>query len=193
MADKQDWYHESCLNLLPLNPKSDEPLNTATDEEDEEKESLIPSETYDGLICAACVAGHPVLKDRAGSTGWMMIVPKEDGGFEVLGRPSLPTDTATKVELADEKDVKPSEDPIVLSEADRAGTAPPKRSAEDHLEEESHSVKKARPSTPGVKPEPDHAGSPTSGGAGDVFLAHGEREKLKSSLTVSDWVIFAFS
>ncbi|WVF72282.1 hypothetical protein IAT40_007094 [Kwoniella sp. CBS 6097] len=111
----EDWFHESCLNLRPASSSSNasgpnrsegkdngingpsasaEPaISTAAadelEEEDEESAVLIRSESYDGLICAACVNGNEYLRSRAGEAGWMIIEPSSsEGAWEVLGRPN---------------------------------------------------------------------------------------------------------
>ncbi|WVQ98647.1 hypothetical protein IAU59_005778 [Kwoniella sp. CBS 9459] len=118
----EDWFHESCLNLRPASsstnvpepipseqrdtaagetsdhdPVQPQPANggVATEdaeEEDEESSVLIRSESYDGLICSACVKGNEYLRSRAGDTGWIIIEPASsltegDGEkWEVVGK-----------------------------------------------------------------------------------------------------------
>jgi E3 ubiquitin-protein ligase UBR7 len=133
------------------------------DDEDEEKDVLIPSESYDGLICAACVDGHPLLKEHAGKPGWMVIEPTDTGSYEVMGR----LDTAQR-DTEGKEAGKAEDDMPTLG----------KRPAEDDLT--SDGAKRAR------------VGEETSKslqGKRDVFLAHGIREQLESTLSVRQPVV----
>ncbi len=177
----QDWYHESCLNLRPLIlPKQE---NGEDDGEDEDEAVLIPSDTYDGLICATCVREHPLLRERTGEDGWMMIEPSEGGlGWRVVGRRELVGGEIQEVMKAgkqEEEDIVKEE----VKEEKADGTGLPnglKRSAEE--EETEESAKKPRLN--GLKVKEETAGEALKG-AGDVFLAYGIRDQLKASLDVS--------
>lgn len=57
----------------------------ADDDEDEEAACLIPSDTYDCLVCAACVDLSPFIAEKRGTEGWMVIVPDGEG-WRVVGR-----------------------------------------------------------------------------------------------------------
>jgi E3 ubiquitin-protein ligase UBR7 len=163
------------LNLLPIPAQStaDDPISNldGNDEEDEneEKEVLIPSDTYDGLICAACVRRNAFLASKAGTEGWMMVEPTEDGSLEVIGRPA-------------EQEVKAPETITSTEEAYSAESIDGirKRSEEEADGPEAKKVK--------VKGS-DHTSVAESQsswrwkGKGDVFLAHGVREGLKSTLS----------
>lgn len=169
------------MNLLP--PKSDEPPTTATDEEyDEEKESLIPSDTYDGLICAACVAGHPVLKEKAGSEGWMIVEPKEGGGFEIVGRSKWSDEADAKTDIVSNGE-KQDEGNVGQGATEHQSTST-KRPAEDQAEEGNHIIKKPRTELSSSITDLEVVSS-TLKGNGDIFLAYGQREKLQKELTVS--------
>jgi E3 ubiquitin-protein ligase UBR7 len=135
---------------------------------------LIPSDTYDGLICLACVEGNQYLKEQRGKPGWMTIVPG-GGTYRVIGRPetsSAATETGVKRERADEEDGQSKR--VKLDEEEAASNK-----AEDT--ESSHQrVKETRDrsrsaSTPSEVPR----------GKGDIFLADGIREKLQAELDVS--------
>jgi E3 ubiquitin-protein ligase UBR7 len=205
----EDWFHESCLNLRPAIPASDPNLIAETkatqpytddaakseakldpekineDDEDDE-EVLIKSDTYDGLICAACVSSHGYLRSQAGRTGWMVIEPK-DGGWEVLGRADgqapLLSSSAADVKDTNGTDRSAGTDSAPISV--KAG-ANAKRSIEEVSPSEAESP--ALPVDKKAKKE-DH---PTESlpplvlrGKGDVFLADGVRERLKATLPVS--------
>jgi len=172
---KQDWFHESCLNLRSPQTTKRETENGDDDGDDDDADDdeatvLITSDTYDGLICAVCVKTHPFIRDRAGRDGWMMIEPFEGTeGFKVVGQSE---------EAKEEKPEREQEHGI-------------KRSTEDEAE---GPAKKPRLENGDVKQDPaispasaGHASKekPELKGKGDVFLAYGVREKLKSTLDVS--------
>ncbi|KAI5449729.1 hypothetical protein NCC49_004094 [Naganishia albida] len=72
----QDWFHESCLNLQdPTNPTPISEAGSTTSSESVES-PLLPSSTYQHLICASCTLKSPLLRRHAGTEGWLMIVPK---------------------------------------------------------------------------------------------------------------------
>jgi hypothetical protein len=145
---------------------------------------LIPSDSYDGLICSACVKGNDFLKDKGGEEGWMIIEPDGDG-FKVVGRP--------EIEVEDE-----------------AKAIGAKREREEGLDEENKRVKldgevdKDQPNpllessaiTPqadlpqeegGIETKPNESttSSTRAKGKGDIFLAEGVRQELASTLDVS--------
>jgi E3 ubiquitin-protein ligase UBR7 len=144
---------------------------------------LIPSDSYDGLICSACVKGNDYLKDKGGEEGWMIIEPDGDG-FKVIGRP--------KIEVED-----------------KAKAIGAKREREEGLDEENKRVKldgeaeKDQPNplleSSAITPQADlpqeegrietKLSEPTTSsratGKGDIFLAEGVREKLANTLDVS--------
>ncbi|CAE6443733.1 unnamed protein product [Rhizoctonia solani] len=47
--------------------------------------ALIPGDTYETLVCGTCVRNIATLKRYAGTKGVRMVVPREEGGFKVLG------------------------------------------------------------------------------------------------------------
>lgn len=206
----EDWFHESCLNLRPAIPVSNADITSQTEtparaqieddapseakpdpekinEDDDDEEVLIKSDTYDGLICAACVSSHGYLRSQAGRTGWMVIEPK-DGGWEVLGRPdeqapSLRSSSAADVKEANGTDRSAGTDIPLISV--KAGV-----NAKRSIEEVSPS--EAEPSILPMDKKAKKVDHPTESlallvlrGKGDVFLADGIRERLKAALPVS--------
>lgn len=183
----QDWFHESCLNLrkreISDGPKVEgdgKPQTEAggpDDEEDEEADCLIPSETYDSLVCGACVRKHPLLTRKAGTPGWMIIEPDPvTGEMKVTGRSGDEPRPAAKEEV--KEDGAPAAD--IKSQ---------KREAEDgDIDRPGKKVKVEEESQPmdlqagDVEPASESA---KLKGHGDVFLAEGVRERLKAELDVS--------
>ena len=85
----EDWYHESCLNLRTRPneraPTPDPAANELDDVADGDSNAsndlpppLLPSSTYDSLICGACVLGNETLRRWAGTVGAMMVVTEAD-------------------------------------------------------------------------------------------------------------------
>lgn len=203
----EDWFHESCLNLRPATPASDPNLIAETkatqpdtddaakieakldpekisEDDDDDEEVLIKSDTYDGLICAACVSSHGYLRSQAGQSGWMVIEPK-DGGWEVLGRadgqaPSLRSSSAADVNGTD------------ISAGTNIPPVSVKAGANAKRSIEEVSPSEAEPSASPVDKKAKKEDHPTESltprvlrGKGDVFLADGVRERLKATLPVS--------
>ncbi|TXT07117.1 hypothetical protein VHUM_03287 [Vanrija humicola] len=155
----EDWFHESCLNLQP---KREGPLD---DDEDEEANCLIPSDTYDALICADCVRSHSLLSERAGTTGWMVIVPGEkEGEWAVAGRADSATNGSKR---ALEETHLPGAKKARVEESSAEKPAPVVVTAETDVT---------------VKP----ANSVPRTGAGDIFLANGIRDRLARELDVGN-------
>ena len=129
------------------------------EDEDEERTVLIPSDTYDGLICGQCVRSHELLRDRAGKQGWMRIEPDEGvDGWRVIGRRDVIN--GLKREPPDD--------------GNESGKRPRLEPGMDEGKEQD-------------KPKSDSKEEPpriTRKGQGDVFLAHGIREQLKHTLDV---------
>lgn len=157
----QDWFHESCLNLQP---RREAPLD---EDEDEEADCLIPSDTYDALICADCVRPHSLLSERAGTSGWMVIVPGEkEGEWTVVGRAEPATNGSKRaLEETDLPDAK-------------------KTRVEGSSEQDAVSAAVNAEVGATTKPE-DSAPATERKGAGDIFLANGIRERLGRELDVS--------
>ena len=168
-AHGQDWYHESCLDLRPLPSKRDpdrveNSSEVYEDDEEEDDEVLIPSDTYDGLICAKCVAKHSLLRERAGRPGWMTI-ERLGSGMVVRSRDGA-KGPKRSLDGSDEPDAK-----RVKLEVDNAADA---EKSNDH------------PGELHIKADQDD--NPRDRGAGDVFLAFGVRDQLKKELDVgSGW------
>lgn len=183
-TDAQDWFHESCLDLR-IGDRQPE-----GDEDDDETRVLIPSDSYDGLICAACVEYNDICRSRAGTRGWMIIEQSSEGPI-VVGR-----------------DTKDAGDVATGSESEAEVESRPKRKREA---EESSSVKRtktdadadAESSTAAISKSGDGADANQSGtnhkvsvpksekavvkeskSKRDVFLAHGIREQLQTELDV---------
>ena len=150
------------------------PSQHETDDEDEDEEAvvLIPSDTYDALICAGCVREHPFVSDRAGRDGWMTIEPNENKvGWKVMGR---------RVDIEEEESD--------AGETREISNGLKRSAAENEVED---SPKRRRLDGNEVKGEPTvapiaHPGAPQARkGNGDVFLAYGVRQQLKLTLGVS--------
>lgn len=169
----EDWFHESCLNLQPRR----EPTEVLQeDEEDEEADCLIPSDSYDGLICAACTKLHPLLLERAGVNGWMVIEPGEqENEWRVVGKAA-----AGGKRPADEDSDSQAKRARVDDEA--APISQPGEVAGSHPQEDE--ARAAAATEPAEPPQPTPSASSRKG-AGDIFLGHGIREKLKAELDIA--------
>jgi E3 ubiquitin-protein ligase UBR7 len=121
----EDWYHESCLNLR-TRPKerpstADDPVNESDDVADNDSNAsndlpppLLPSSTYDSLICGSCVLGNDTLRRWAGTRGVMMIVRNEsneefttlmeDGGVDPRWKVLTHEDDGTEIVVTSEKE-----------------------------------------------------------------------------------------
>lgn len=156
-ADSKDWLHESCLNLQPRRTVRVE------DDEDEESLCLIPSDTYDGLVCADCVRSSPFIVERAGTESWMVIEPGPEGQFDVIGKVTEAVSAGAKRE----RPVEEQESKKVRLEDGTAGVV----GAEKETGEQGEDISR--------KTEPAERK-----GLGDVFLAHGIRDRLAKELDV---------
>lgn len=146
-----------------------DPAQAVEEEEEEEEDgSIIPSESYDGLICGECVKGHHVLRDKAGIEGWMMIVPNDSGEFEVIGRAKGAGPSPGEEDQPKREDLE--------AQGQAMGEMSKKRSLDTSIEESDTKRRRL---------EGEQSGSEPGRGAGDVFLANGQREKLKLELDVS--------
>ncbi|ORY33721.1 hypothetical protein BCR39DRAFT_265315 [Naematelia encephala] len=221
----EDWYHESCLNLASRKPVK-EVQEGEDEDEDEEKDVLIPSDSYDGLLCARCAEGCEIAKCCRGKDGWMTIEPKEGegGGWVVRGRKETKEENIE--DSKDKKDINGSEvksedprgAPVGVASSVEIDTAKVelgiKRVAEDTVEDKG--VKKIKiednsSTAKDVKPTDSQDVKPTDSqdvkamdskdvkptdskdvkstelkGAGDIFLADGIRERLKSTLSSAE-------
>lgn len=150
------------------------------DEDDEEKKVLIPSDTYDGLICAACVRGSAFIENRAGTEGWMMIEPRGDGTYEVVGGQEKEDESipqAAVKERSDHANAKNGDDDIAVGK---------KRPAEEVMDEnDAKKVKLEGDSQASSSVKAEEISQWKWKGKGDVFLAHGIRDGLKATLSVS--------
>ncbi|KAK8869888.1 hypothetical protein IAR55_000456 [Kwoniella newhampshirensis] len=131
------------------------------EDEDEEAAVLIPSETYDGLICSDCVRANTYLTSKAGTEGWMIIEPTDDGGWQVVGRKDE-SGGMTKAEVNTLENGKRA-----LADTDEQGEGVPK--------------KKVKLQVGPTSSEPSH-GEWQLKGKGDIFLANGVRDGLQSIL-----------
>ncbi|WVQ71554.1 hypothetical protein IAR50_001093 [Cryptococcus sp. DSM 104548] len=183
----EDWFHESCLNLrLPASIKtgsasnqlptpvtatsqSDAPPPSASsvdrqaveEDDDDEERVLIPSDTYDSLICSACVRSNSFMSGQAGKDGWMIIEPSSSGTWEVVGKSSTESDSKEVDEMKNGK--RPLE--AVDEDANAKKLKLDDISVNTSSKEETSTWKWQ--------------------GKGDVFLSHGIRENLKSQLDES--------
>ncbi|UOH81538.1 hypothetical protein LQV05_004209 [Cryptococcus neoformans] len=174
-----DWFHETCLNLrqpadktsnlsqpLAKDPQlptlvtapDDAPSVLATEEGEEEEgegdeQVLIPSDTYDSLICGECVLSNSFLTSQAGKEGFMIIEPRESS-WVVVGR-----------------NVR-QEDEVTVGLGEKRGL------------EESHETSKRVKLDDGSEARERDAftDSERRKGEGDIFLAHGVRNRLKFQL-----------
>ncbi|GMK58788.1 hypothetical protein CspeluHIS016_0602300 [Cutaneotrichosporon spelunceum] len=200
----EDWFHESCLNLAPRKPERIEPL----DEDEEESDSLLPSDSYDGLLCAACAA-HPFVNARRGKEGWMVIVPQGEGWVVEGQKPGDVNEEGKTEGLKAGGEIEPD---VVVKPGVEITPTGQKRASED----DQPAVKRARVDDTSqalaaiVTAEPASASSttaaastepvagtaqsapPTRTSAGDIFLAHGIREHLKATLSDAEAAALPF-
>ncbi|OCF38488.1 hypothetical protein I317_07730, partial [Kwoniella heveanensis CBS 569] len=246
----EDWFHESCLNLhaatsssnssIPVLPaEKDHQANgvsasvaaEAVDEEDEESTVLIRSDSYDGLICGACVKGNDYLRSKAGEAGWMIIEPAStslssasEGQWEIIGRindggvleakqmedagqagsPSEPSEATSNGKRALDEAVDGEEGPGAKKKLKVDGNEQISSATTTSLEASHQPAEVATPRslapddgvTHDAKPdgklgstedrEVDTAAGWKWKGKGDVFLANGIRDQLKSTLDASE-------
>ncbi|OWZ80192.1 E3 ubiquitin-protein ligase UBR7 [Cryptococcus neoformans Tu401-1] len=175
----EDWFHETCLNLrqpadktsnlsqplaedpqLPtlVTAPDNAPSDLATEEGEEEEgegdeQVLIPSDTYDSLICGECVLSNSFLTSQAGKEGFMIIEPRESS-WVVVGR-----------------DIR-QEDEVTVGLGKKRG-----------LEESRETSKRVKLDDGSEARERDaFTDSERRKGKGDIFLAHGVRNRLKFQL-----------
>jgi len=144
---------------------------------------LIPSDSYDGLICSACVMGNDYLKEKGGEEGWMIIEPDGDG-YKVVDRPRSEVgdqakDTGVKREREEESDGENKRLKLDAQEGKDQPTPLSDSSAVTgtDLSQEAGWVE--------TKPSEPTASTMKIKGKGDIFLADGLRDKLASTLDVS--------
>ena len=197
LANSQDWFHESCLNLQPRR------TTFANEDEDEEAECLIPSETYDGLVCAKCVESHPFLLEKRGTEGWMTIVPEEKA-WVVKGKlekqPEGDNESKQEQQKAEQGANKETVDTTKgAAEPATATTSAPATDSENRVpngEESGGKRPLAEDSAPEAKrarvEDAEDEGEPPKSqpsapaaplkAAGDIFISHGIRESLSKTL-----------
>jgi len=158
------------------------------EEEDDETRVLIPSDTYDGLICSACAEGSDFLESKGGSSGYMTVVKKQDGeGYEVSGRVDLTeesTQGGSKREREEEGIEGESKRTKLDERAEVVGDIKPERS----IDQAGSASVQADPAQEEGKPvveSEDKAQTTTLTSKRDIFLAHGIRERLQQELDVS--------
>ncbi|RXK38313.1 hypothetical protein M231_04355 [Tremella mesenterica] len=228
----EDWYHETCLNLRPvlhslppisstsshdsLDPTSndhghdDRPLDVTGIEEEEEdveeKGVLIPSESYDGLICARCVEGNAFLKKMAGKEGWMVIEPNETDGFRIIGQKDITNyrilqngvgygesknESTMETKLQVVETTKSNEADIDFLKPDMMLDTIPSAGKKGHVENgEELNLKRPHPDSnadvSSKKPKLENISSEWKWekrkGKGDIFLAHDIRTQLQNTL-----------
>jgi len=181
----QDWFHESCLNLLvPPAPGELGKRRPSGEEEEDEEEApvLIPSNTYDCLVCGDCVKSSPVLEGRIGTDGWMIIEPCDDGKTEwrVVGRQKLNAAESLKRPAEDRDSVIDGTTKKAKLEDGRKKA--PEAAAETEVVLETEGIKES-PAIADKQNEHSHTG--LWKGKRDVFLAYGVRDHLKTVLNVS--------
>jgi len=144
---------------------------------------LIPSDSYDGLICSACVTGNDYLKEKAGDEGWMIIEPDGDG-FKVVGRPQTEVgDQAKEIGVKREREEESDgENKRLKLDAQEGKDKPTPLSDSSAVTGADLSHEAGRAET---KPSEPTASTIRTKGKGDIFLADGVRDKLASTLDVS--------
>jgi len=187
----EDWFHESCLNLReqpPPRAASPDPPDTSVTHDDGRSDAsssglpppLISADDYDVFVCYACVGKIGTLRRYAGTEGAIMVVRDgEQGSWRRLEGESLGTSPESPDNsLVDVDDPQPStiKRPRSRSSSQDNGREPkrPRTSASSTclapavnpiaaaiLDSQSCNIK----------------ASPSSQGAGDVFLTKGWRER----------------
>ncbi|WWC90124.1 uncharacterized protein L201_005057 [Kwoniella dendrophila CBS 6074] len=203
----EDWFHETCLNLRPtLSPsipsqsvqasmQDATDTNAGEDEDDEESAVLIKSDTYDGLICAACVKDNGYLRKQAGKEGWMIIEPvNSQGGWKVIGQQSETSPTSLqnpevapvsqggltgkrKVEDADSEESKGENEDSKRIKLENGLSTPITATNEATITLPSISTKGLTEND-----EKTDFSEWKWKGRGDIFLANGIRDKLVNEL-----------
>lgn len=125
------------------------------EEEEEDEQVLIPSDTYDSLICGECVLSNPFLTSQAGKEGFMIIEPRESS-WVVIGR-NMRHEDEIKIGLGEKRGLEENEEASKRVKLDDGSEA---RGGDAFTDSEKRK------------------------GKGDVFLAHGVRNRLKSQLDV---------
>lgn len=138
----------------------DAPSVLATEEDEEEEgegdeQVLIPSDTYDSLICGECVLSNSFLTSQAGKEGFMIIEPRESS-WVVVGRNIRQEDEVT-VGLGEKRGLEESQETSKRVKLDDGSEARERDAFTD---------------------------SERRKGKGDIFLAHGVRNRLKFQLDV---------
>ena len=214
----EDWYHESCLNLRTRpNERHTTPehlVNESSNVDDGDSNAsndlpspLLPSSTYDSLICGTCVVRNDTLRRWAGTPGIMMIARKEgdeestlveDGGVDPRWEVLNGKDDVVEAVVGMEKDERKHErkdGPLdACGNEERSAKRPRTESSSVIAPSAVSPVLPAESSTPCLGPpmnstaqkvlsrllDPTPA-SEKSGmgfiGEGDIFLTEGWRER----------------
>jgi E3 ubiquitin-protein ligase UBR7 len=200
----KDWFHESCLNLRerpssresspvadpepPTTTIPQPPTGPAAENDDDDNQSissvsssglpppLISASGYDTFICASCVSSIPTLTRYAGTPGILMVVQDEPlGAWKVLDS------TDDSVDISEENAATGVKRPRPLSSSGAPG-AKRTRTGTSPQPPASSSI---RPQCLAPPPNPlaqkilssSSSSSPSTLGAGDIFLTEGWRER----------------
>lgn len=176
--NQQDWFHESCLDLR-IGDRQPE-----GDEDDDETRVLIPSDSYDGLICAACVDSSDLCRSRAGTRGWMIIEQSSEGPV-VIGRDTEGVADVTTTGPQVESNLKREREVEDLSSVKRTKTDAESSTGPDSKSADGLNADQSRTKVPVNTPKPQQqAQVKDRQSKRDVFLAHGIREQLQTELDV---------
>ncbi|CAE6421522.1 unnamed protein product [Rhizoctonia solani] len=189
----EDWFHESCLNLrdrvAPRELDDDAQPPPAQNEDEDDASSacssaslppaLLPGDTYETLICGSCVRENPTLKRYAGTKGFRMVVPSEEG-FKILGEEWEEQEQEEVDVVGQEEEPKATGTKRRASGADEQAQAPKRARANSPNPSESTPSEPAtsrhRCTAPPINPLAQTTlADPVA--CGDVFLSAGWRER----------------
>jgi E3 ubiquitin-protein ligase UBR7 len=194
IASEASISESSAARASAIVPISDNQLEC--DSTDEDPSPILPSESYEHLICGECVRKHSILQRYAGTKGWQMVIPtesKENGDWKtrwkVVGK-DIVHDFAPTGSPLSETEIKSSTESGSFkrkASVDAASSTEKKQ----RLDLSTTSSKSKRCTAPSHNDDAQlifrslEDGSLISGAKGDLFLVAGAKEAMCCCVEVS--------